>query len=192
MMNNDFKHALDDLEAALIRLEKQTLPVETRASLQNAKIRFAELKQAAPADVEDTRFAALYRVSQSLGVSLHLDDVLTQVMDAVIELTGAERGFLMLVDPETDDLNLRAARNIERETLQREDMEVSRTVIANVVETGEGVVTTDAQNDPRFAGKNSVVFYNLRSILCAPLRARGEIIGVIYVDNTAQSGIFTS
>ncbi|OQY26646.1 MAG: hypothetical protein B6I38_11020 [Anaerolineaceae bacterium 4572_5.1] len=80
--------------------------------------------------------------------------------------------------------------NIARETLAHADMQVSRTVIQSVVEKGEGVVTTDAQSDPRFAGQESVIFYDLRSILCAPLKVRGKIIGVIYVDNRAKSGIF--
>lgn len=143
-------------------------------------------------DPSQTHLAALFRVSQSLGASLDLDAVLTQVMDAVIELTHAERGFLMLIEPGTGVLSLRAARNIERATLERKDMEVSLTVIRTVVESGEGVVTTDAQSDPRFSGRDSVVFYSLRSILCAPLRARGQIIGVVYVDNRIKFGVFTA
>jgi signal transduction histidine kinase len=112
-------------------------------------------------------------------------------MDSVIQLTGAERGFLTLINPDTGDLDLRAARNIEQETLQREDMEISRTVVQSVIESGDGVVTTDAQTDPRFSQQESVIFYALRSILCAPLRARGGIIGVIYVENRAQKSLFS-
>jgi signal transduction histidine kinase len=70
-------------------------------------------------------------------------------------------------------------------------MEISRTVVQSVVESGEGVVTTDAQTDPRFASQESVIIYSLRSILCAPLLVRGKIIGVIYVDNRARSNLFT-
>jgi signal transduction histidine kinase len=54
------------------------------------------------------------------------------------------------------------------------------------------VVTTDAQNDPRFAAQESVILYSLRSVLCAPLRVRDRIAGVVYLDNRAQSGIFTA
>ncbi len=142
--------------------------------------------------MKNPNLAALYRVSQVLGASLDLDEVLNQVMDALIELTGAERGFLMLLDPQTKALDLRAARNIEKETLDQEDMQVSHTVIKAVLETGEGVITTNAQHDPRFAGQESVVGFALRSILCAPLRARGTDIGVVYVDNRAQEGQFTA
>jgi len=89
-------------------------------------------------------------------------------------------------------LDLRAARNFEQETLESRDMEVSQTVIHNVIETGQGLVTTDAQNDPRFAAQESVILYSLRSILCAPLRVRDRTAGVVYLDNRAQSGLFTA
>ena len=182
---------LNDLKVALEQLSKQTLPAQTRGIIQTARIRLDQLTRAISSDTQESRLAALYRVSQSLGRSLNLDEVLNQVMDAIIELTGAERGFLTIIDPTTGELHLRAARNMDGENLHSEDMEVSRTVIRSVIDTEEGVVTTDAQTDPRFAGQESVVFHSLKSILCAPLRSSGKIIGVIYVENRAQSGIFT-
>ncbi len=182
---------LNELEQALSNLEKHTLPIETRSAIHNSKSRLKQLKRSIEQDAGQGRLAALYRVSQSLGVSLNLDEVLTQVMDAVIQLTNAERGFLTLVKKDSPELNLVAARNIQQENLQREDMNVSRTVIQSVIESGNGVVTTDAQDDPRFSDQESVIIHALRSIMCAPLRASGQIIGVIYVDNRARSGIFT-
>ncbi|MFM8320810.1 MAG: GAF domain-containing protein [Chloroflexota bacterium] len=141
--------------------------------------------------LEQGRLAALYRVSQALGASLDLDEVLTQVMDSVISLTGAERGFLVLTEPGGTEWQLRAARNFSRESLQLKDMAVSRTAINTVIQSRAGLVTTDAQTDPRFSEHESVIFHALRSILCAPLLARGQAIGAIYVDNRAQAGLFT-
>jgi signal transduction histidine kinase len=69
-------------------------------------------------------------------------------------------------------------------------MQISRTVINEVLKRGEGVVTSNAQTDTRFANHASVMRYSLRSIMCVPLRVRGEIIGVVYVDNSAKSGLF--
>ena len=59
-----------------------------------------------------------------------------------------------------------------------------------MIETGEAVLTTNAKEDPRFGGQDSIVGYNLRSILCVPLTAKAELIGVIYADNRIRSGIF--
>lgn len=168
-----------------------TLPEGTRNSLGQAVQKLDDVSMVLDTSTEQLRLAAIYRVSQALSSSLDLDQVLNQVMDAVISLTGAERGFLMLVDPKTNQLNLRAARNIEQETLLSKNPEISQTVLESVLKSGKGVVTTDAQTDPRFAKHDSVMFYALRSLLCAPLTVRGRGIGVIYVDNRAQSGLFT-
>ncbi len=139
---------------------------------------------------QKARLAALYEVSKVIGSSLDLETVLNQVMDAIIRLTGAERGFLMLMDDD-GNLEVKVARNFEREQVQDSDLAVSRTITRQVVDTGQPVVTTNALEDPRFSQQESVITHNLRSILCTPLRARGKIIGVVYVDNRIRSGIFS-
>jgi len=179
------------LQAILWRLQSEKIPNKVQDDIDNALQHLEAISQLLVSGEEHSRLAALYRVSQVLGTSLDLDEVLHQVMDAVIGLTGAERGFLMLVEKVTDELVVRVGRNMEQETLQREEMEYSRTVIRTVLNSGTGVVTTNAQEDPRFSEQESVISLALRSILCAPLRARGLVIGVIYVDNRAQAGLFT-
>jgi signal transduction histidine kinase len=191
-MTNNPQGSLNSLRAALKRLNTSSLPPETRAAVQEALQQSEVLSSYFRQNLGQSRLSALYRVSKVLGTSLDLDQVLNQVMDAVIDLSGAERGFLMLLDSESGELNLRVARNIEHETLQRKDMEISRTVVKTVLENGEGVVLADAQTDPRFANQESVVLFALRSIMCAPLNARGQIIGVVFVDNRAFSGVFTT
>ena len=142
--------------------------------------------------IDDLAGLALFnQVSQILGSSLDLTQVLNQVMDAIIQLTGAERGFLMLVGRDTPELDLRAGRNVDRMTIDGGEMEVSRTVISRVVEKGQPVLTYNAQEDPRFSQQMSVVGYALRSVMCAPLWARGKILGAVYVDNRVRSGVFS-
>jgi transcriptional regulator with GAF, ATPase, and Fis domain len=120
---------------------------------------------------------ALYEIGQAIGSSLDLTEVLNQVMDQIIRLTGAERSSLMLVDPDTGELEFRAARNMDRETIASSSFEISRSIVKEVATTSQPVVTTNAQMDPRFKAQESVIGYNLRSILCVPLRARGRITG---------------
>jgi GAF domain-containing protein len=139
---------------------------------------------------DQARLAALYRVSRVLGTSLDLDEVLAQVIDAVIGLTGAERGLLVLIDGDAQDWKLRVARNFDEENLSHWEAEISRTIISTAVTTRQGVVTEDAQSDTRFSQQASVIFNVLRSIMCTPLLARGRVIGAIYVDSRIQKGIF--
>lgn len=138
---------------------------------------------------DQQQLAALYEVSHLIGSSLDLQTVLDQVMDAIIKLTRAERGFLMLLD---DDGNLvpQVARNIDQTTLDSGEFKLSRTVTRQVVDSGQPVLTTNAQEDPRFAGQASVIANALRSIMATPLRVRGRVTGVVYVDNRARAGLF--
>jgi signal transduction histidine kinase len=163
-----------------------------RGSEQSQEPGLGNHAQLAPAvsSEETARLAALYDVSRALGSSLKLEEVLTLVMDAVVQLTGAQRGFLMLRDDESGALEMRAARDIDRQSLEREDMQVSNTVLDDVLRTGKGVVTDNAQKDPRFSSRTSVIHYSLRSILCVPLRLRGVTTGAIYVDNKVKAGLF--
>ena len=134
---------------------------------------------------------ALYEICQVIGSSLDLTKVLNQVMDQIIRLTGAERSFLMIVDPDTGELEFQAARNMDSETIASSSFEISRSIVKEVATTGQPVATTNAQMDPRFKAQESVIGYNLRSILCVPLRARGRVTGVIYADNRILTGLFS-
>jgi signal transduction histidine kinase len=190
MMTSKSDH-LKPIQKLLKTLERHpNLPVDVTRSAAHAAESLTHLTELLAEGEEQSRLAALYRVSSMLGGSLNLDEVLNQVMDAVIELTHAERGFLVLITPETGDLVLRAARNFIGESLSEESMQVSRTVIDTVIRTGQGIVTTNAQEDPRFASQESVIAFALRSILCAPLRSRGSVIGAVFVDNRVQAGLF--
>jgi PAS domain S-box-containing protein len=134
--------------------------------------------------------SALGDISQVIGSSLDLNEVLGQVMDQIIRLTGAERAILMLVDSDTGELELREARNVDEEALADSTFDISMTIANQVATTGEPVVTMNAQVDPRFRWQDSVIGYNLRSILCVPLRVRGRVTGVIYADNRVRTGLF--
>lgn len=143
------------------------------------------------ADSQQARLAALYEVSAKLGTTLDLGELLNLVMDSIIQLTGAERGYLVLKDDTTEELRTMVARNVDQETIAAGgSMQISQTVVQRAISTGRGIVTDNAQEDERFSSHESVVGYQLRSILCAPLRARGRVIGAVFVDNRLFSGVF--
>ena len=135
------------------------------------------------------RLEVLYNVSRLLGSSLDLQVVLDQAMDGLIQLTSAERGFLMLRNDD-GQVQIKAARNFDQQTLSDDQSNYSRTIVYRVLDTGEPIVTTNAAEDPRFAGQSSIVAQALRSIMAAPLRVRGKVIGVVYVENRAIAGLF--
>ena len=140
-------------------------------------------------ETEHSNMIALTNVSQVVNSSLELDEVLRIVMDNIVRLTRAERGFLMLRD-ENGEMSIRIARNWEKESIDSTELTVSRTIVKRVIESGDPVITTNAQEDQRFSGHASIVAFNLRSILCAPLKVKDDLIGVIYADNRIRTGIF--
>jgi putative nucleotidyltransferase with HDIG domain len=132
---------------------------------------------------------ALVGVGHVINSSRGLEAVLDEVMDAVIALMRAERGLIMLCDAQ-GELPIKAARGMDQVNLEGSDFFVSKTIVRRVSETGNPILTTNAQEDPRFGGQKSVVEHNLRSILCVPLKLKNETIGVIFVDSRVYSGLF--
>jgi PAS domain S-box-containing protein len=159
---------LTSLEATLIRIGNQVRDFEK----------------------EHRNLSALAEIGQVVNSSLELDDVLRIVMDNIVRLTHAERGFLMLRE-NNGEMVTYIARDWDKETINPSELTVSRTVIQRVIDTGEPLLTTNAQDDQRLAGQESIIAFNLRSILCVPLKVKNDLIGVIYADNRVRSGIFS-
>jgi putative nucleotidyltransferase with HDIG domain len=136
-----------------------------------------------------SQLKALMGVGNMINSSLGRQRVLEEVMDSLITLMHAERGFLMLRQ-RNGELKPEIARGISHINLVEKEFEFSRTVVRRVVDACEPVLTTNAQEDPRFEKQLSIAAYQLRSIICAPLKIKEQLIGVIYVDNRARSGIF--
>ncbi len=139
--------------------------------------------------LKQSQLRALMSVGQAINSSLGLRRVLEEVMDSLISLMHAERGFLMLRES-NGELAVQIARGIAHINLDEEAFKVSKTIVRKVVESGAPVLTTNAQADPRFDAQMSVAAYQLRSILCVPLKLKDDLIGVLYVDNRAHAGIF--
>ncbi|HKI53703.1 MAG TPA: adenylate/guanylate cyclase domain-containing protein [Anaerolineales bacterium] len=161
-------NGVKELEDSLSRISEVLVPFEQR---------FSNLQ-------------ALAGIGQVVNSTLELDEVLQIVMDTIVRLTEAERGFLMLRNAE-GEMESRIARNWEQESINKNEFAISRTIVERVIESGEAILTTNAREDPRFDGQESIIAFNLRSILCVPLMVKTDLIGVIYTDNRIRSGIFS-
>lgn len=181
-----------------VRARGVRLPAEVLGQLDELARNLGELHRAASEQQQvlssvtarDGRSRALLEVSRSITASLDLQTVLQQALDAVIRLTAAARGYLVLLDEE-GGLGVRVARNLDQQTLEGADFAYSTSVIAEVIRSQKSIVTSDAREDQRFAHQQSVTMYRLTSIMAAPLSIRGRVIGVLYVDNPAVAGQFT-
>lgn len=133
---------------------------------------------------------ALFEVGKSVCSTLDLQTVLDNIIDSVIELTKAERGYVVMLD-ESLEQTVKVARNRDRDSIQSMEFAYSSTVVTEVLKTGKSVLTSNAQTDDRFSRRRSVIMFRLTSIMAAPLVIRGKTVGVVYVDNRAFAGQFT-
>ena len=182
---------LSRMVEAMIRQSGSTLPKNVLHSLNqlNAEL-IAVQEKVGTIEEQWGGLRALAEIGYVVNSSLEVRTVLSEVMDKFIQLTGAQRAFLMLQDDQ-GKLYTVVGRNWKLESLKPGEYEISRTVVDRVVQEEEAILTTNAQEDPRFDGIQSVVAYSLRSILCVPLIVKDEFIGVIYADNRVREGIFT-
>ncbi len=202
--NQSVQHAIDRLgwiidesvaslhhQYDMLRQQGMSLPPGTLEGLQAIRRSLDTLAgQINREIVELDQLRALAGTAALVTSSLDINQVLNQVMDTVITLTGAQRGYIVLRDPVTGEMAFRVARNLERETIDEGEFIVSRTIVNQVAQTGEAVIATNAQADPNFSGHESVMIHGLRSILCVPLVVRGTVTGVVYVDNRVRDGLF--
>lgn len=175
----------------ILRKRGMNLPSGALDTLRTVQMRLEAMnKQQLNAQIELRQLRALAQTTALLNSSLDTNEVLNQVMDTVIQLTGAERGYILLKDKASGDMKYIIGRGIDQEALNKSDFAVSKTVINDVIERGEAVLTDNASQDARYQGQQSIIGLQMRSILCVPLKVRGEVIGVAYCDNRIISGIF--
>ncbi|ACG73364.1 transcriptional regulator, NifA subfamily, Fis Family [Anaeromyxobacter sp. K] len=130
----------------------------------------------------------LVRFSERLLGATDLNRLLDELMDALLEVTHADKGFLILL--EDGEMSVRAARNVARETIEGAVERVSDSIIRRVVETRRALVVADALHDSEWSGSTSVVNLKLCSVMCAPLMQKGEVFGVIYLGNDNVVSLF--
>lgn len=124
----------------------------------------------------------LRRVGELLTRLGDPDALLADALTIVLETIGAERGQIALRDPETGELVIRVARNMDATT--REDaVHHSRTILRRTLDSAAILFSEDAQQDATFREFKSVVQFRIVSFICVPMLRRGQAIGTIYVDN---------
>lgn len=135
------------------------------------------------------RLRALVDTTAIINSSLNLEHTLSAVIETVLKLTNAERAYIILRDPQSNQFQVKAGRDIKQKD-KSQPVIISHTIIGKVVESKQPIVTTDALSDLDLGNQQSVVDMSLRSILCVPLVIKGSIEGVVYADSNMRSGLF--
>jgi len=126
----------------------------------------------------------LQQIGQSVTSSLDLDVVLTKVVEAAVSLTNAEEGSLLILDEDSGELYMRAARNFQDEFVRTFRLPINDTLAGEVVRTGRSVILDD--DTPQ----KIKTAYLVRSLMYVPLKIQERVIGVLGVDNRTSSQPF--
>lgn len=145
--------------------------------------------QPIPEDLSPEHLRTLYEITGTMNSSLNFDEALNNVLDSIINVMKAQRGFLMIADPDTDELRVLIVKGVDGQTLEEEGY--STTIVNQVVTTREPLLTNNAQFDTRFQAGQSIIMRGLRAILCAPMMVKNRLVGVVYVDTSMRSGNFS-
>ncbi|MDZ4848260.1 MAG: SpoIIE family protein phosphatase [Pirellulaceae bacterium] len=137
----------------------------------------------------EVKLAAMVEIMQALGKALSMDEVLPKVLDSLFRIfIQADRGFIILNDAEG---NLHPRWVKTRRPDQEEMVRVSRTVLKQVMEKKEAIISLDAGSDERFQMSQSVSDFRIRSMIVAPLlNTEGEALGAIQIDTIQHKGRF--
>ncbi|HEX5033237.1 MAG TPA: sigma 54-interacting transcriptional regulator, partial [bacterium] len=143
----------------------------------------------------EQRFRQYSQISRQIAQRNDLNEILERVMDAAIELTGAERGYLLLKNDSVKSkplpgYEIKTARAFNHRSPDPEDLQISTTAVRQAIQRGSVLLTENALLDSELQQKKSVVQFQLKSILVTPLDLEGEIIGAIYLDHRYHPACF--
>lgn len=141
-----------------------------------------------PQNLSPEHMLTLYQISGMMNSSLEFDDALNNVMEAIMQVTKAQRGFLMIVNDESNELEVLVSRGIDGRTMEEEGY--STTIVNEVVKSHEPLLTNNAMYDTRYTAGQSIIMRGLRAILCAPMLVEGRLVGVVYVDTAMKTTSF--
>jgi len=177
-----------------LRRRRLSMPASIHDSFAQLQQDFAGLEAQVLAEQTELRqLRALTELATRMTHSLDVDTVLQEAMELVIVLTQAERGYIILRNEDGGELEFRVSSEgglVGRALPGGKQPEISRSVVNQVLESGEPLVADNAHQDERLAANESIINFVLRSVLCVPLQYKSRIIGVVYVDNRMFAGIF--
>jgi len=194
----DFNTAVVDRDSEIHvngrRRTKHRLSQEDRIRIGSAELEFSLYDEpvtddtAARTMAELNSYKRLFEFSQKLMASYDLPTLLDQLLDVVVQVTNADKGFIVLM--ESGEPVVKVARNLRRETISDAVSHLSDSILAKVVETRTALIVSDALSDAQFKNALSVMNLKLTSVMCVPLLERGNLIGVIYVGNDNVRQLF--
>ncbi len=157
-------------------------PAQSAQATQIADVEMGKMQRAF------RRLNALYKATQLIASDFDVQKRVTHVLDLVIEVTHADRGFLMMKEEDSDELLVKVARGMGQELSSSSP---SMGVAQHAAQDGEPLLMANSVSDTRFSGRESIIAQKIVSAMCVPLKVENRILGAIYVDSQKSGMQFT-
>jgi len=177
---------------ALLDTAANTLPPAARARMRGVgayQRAFAAVPRADGSIPDSDRWRRLVFYARRLTAERRVGRLYEEVLDAAIDLSGAERGFIVLRDDD-GSLRVRVARGLDRRAIAQSEQLFSRSLSARAIDSGSPISTVDALRDERLDAAASVHALALRSVVAVPFKHEGDVRGAIYLDDRLRPGAF--
>jgi putative nucleotidyltransferase with HDIG domain len=195
------------VEGAPVSLRQTTAPLDLTVSINDPipsdstitvknpteELFFEDLFEGGPSPVDARSHRSLEVLYRADKIARDIEDfgqMLENLMDLILEVIPASRGYIFLVNRDTGKLNpyvRRAPDSISDDT----EIVVSNTILKAAVGEKESLLSNDALVDERFVHSRSISDLKVRSAMCAPLVNRGKVLGIIYVDSNDKSNLYS-
>jgi predicted ATPase/serine phosphatase RsbU (regulator of sigma subunit)/tRNA A-37 threonylcarbamoyl transferase component Bud32 len=149
------------------------------------------------AGIQTLDLTTVIKTSQTLSGEIDLRRLLSTIMKLSIENAGAQHGYLILENDADKKLYIEAAGQTDEtvEVLKSipfdDNDSLSEGIVNYVHKTGENIVLNDAASDQRFIKDPYIIANRPKSILCTPIRHKGAMSGILYLENNLTTNAFT-
>ena len=144
----------------------------------------------ATGSADTSRLTLLYEVAQQVNSTVELAQCLDRIIDGAYRIFGAEKVSLMLLDESTNEMQICAARNVPEDVMARTRVQLGEGLAGKVAKSGEPLVVSDLEDDPRFRRKSKQQ-YRSGSFAIIPLLHKDHALGVLNLTNRADGTSFS-
>jgi two-component system NtrC family sensor kinase len=148
---------------------------------------------AEPTEAAVLQLRVIYEMTQLIAATVEQQPLLEQVMDLIFDNFRADRGFVLLMTADGEHADPVVVRHRTPSAEHGEaHITISHTVLQHVLRKGEALLTSNAMNDSRFAGGDSIQRFGIRSAMCAPIKYKDRVFGIIHIDSQVANYTFTA
>ena len=134
--------------------------------------------------------STIYRIGNLIHGERDLGRLFSTIMDTILSVVQADRGFLIMMDESPEKLKPVVVRS-KKKSDQGLVLTLSKTIVRETMERGQAILCSDTMSDARFRRNDSVVNFGIKSVMCVPLVSQKKILGAIYLDSVKRANVFT-